>query len=478
MSDRRSGFVLIIVLALLGVMAFMAVSFVERSQIASRLGQVHMDKARSRLMARSGIEMGFILAVNHDKLGTQARVLGGTRQEGGDGFRVSVQDASAAINLNDGLEAAFLERGDHQAHNAMECYEEEEILPEGTLFDVARRRYANTGFTTFPIPGDRVTVKPSGGGSVLDTTEVTRVDDFIYNVSATIMFDGGALVTDHMLPGVISGSYSLKVVRDKPLGLFNLRLRHILNSYGDVHRFIAQLGLPVWRNTDWLVDQGSYGSPFVPTSTALGKVGTPTPGLDPVGLPLTAPLDVVSASTGLGDRIIAARPAGGYKRVDEVEGVVRAWASFHLPASDMDSFVSRVTLDFTVDSPMDSSFSRMKREFGYRRAPRGRDFKMAGYAKGTEIPLYDNMATANQYRLKSMPSGIFDFSDLFAPHPVAPINLSAASLGLKAAVFWAPLNVGYVAESVRTAFDIRPPYAASSIGSHHYASNPERFLGV
>ncbi|MGE4159919.1 MAG: hypothetical protein AB7F75_12575 [Planctomycetota bacterium] len=288
------------------------------------------------------------------------------------------------------------------------------------------------------------------------------------------------LEVDHMLPSVATGAYQIVVTREKPLGLFNLRLRHLLNSYGDAHRFVEQLGWPVWRRSEWNSGiSGQYNTAFVPTSTALGNFGDPTPGLSSVGLPLVMPQQVADSSTGLGDRLIAARPMGGYRDLEQVENLVRLWADSHMTtAQGREYLVSRVSQDFTVYSAVDTSFARMKREFGKRRKPLSRDFKLSGRPHGSTYAPVDAWATSNQFLLASMSRGSLDFTDLFTPHPVAPVNLGQASPWVKAAVFWAPINVGYVAEGIRTAFEVLPPFGISAGDTHNYTSNPERFVGV
>lgn len=481
MTPRRSGFILIIVLGLLGVLAFLALNLVESSRQAMLLGHAHMDVVRSRLLARSGIEL--VLArflVGQSAFDVPPRAVGeGTRKAGGDTIRARARDTSGSINLNDGLEAARLERGDHQADNAMEQFEVEPVF--NLTCQVIHRRYAfPTGATlNLARAGDKVAVLNTNGVEV-DQAVVTGIGSVkTQSASGAPLVPVPTLEVDHMLPSVTAGTYQLVVTREKPLGLFNLRLRHLLNAYGDAHRFVEQLDWPVWRRSDWNSGTGQYNTPFIPTSTALGNMGDPTPGLSSAGLPLVAPQQVADSSTGLGDRLIAARPMGGYKDLEQVEDMVRLWADTHLATPEgRDGLVSRVSLDLTVHSAVDTSFTRMKREFGKRRKPLSRDFKLSGRPLGSSYAPVDAWATSNQFLLSSLSRGNLDFTDLFTPHPVVPVNLGQASPWVRAAVFWAPINVGYVAEGIRTAFEVLPPFGIGAADTHNYTSNPERFVGV
>ncbi|MGE4159773.1 MAG: hypothetical protein AB7F75_11835, partial [Planctomycetota bacterium] len=486
MVKRQSGFVLLIVLGLLGALAFMALNLVELSQQAKSLGQQHHDVVRSRMLARSGIElaMGQLAIDPFLTHGTYTRSVGdGTRSPFGDTFRVSIQDASGAINLNDGLESAQKERGDHLADNAMQSMEEEPIVI--VPFDMHVRHYCfgPGGAISAVKPGDKLKVWDAyPNGSVLDTTEVRAIGGIMVPPSMTYE---ETLEVGHLLP-VTAGSYVAEIVREKPLGFFNLRLRHMLNAYGDAHRFVEKYGWPVWKSEEWEAGvRGEYGNPFIPTSTALGDFDAPTPGVDGVGVPIVPddPSLVATQSTGLGDRLIAARPPGGYKTLSQVEAVVTAWSNEHMiSAAGRELFRDRVTVDFAVLSPLDPSFTRIKREFGKRRKPLGRDVKHTGQLIGADNALLDAWGTDNQFLLESMPRGYFNFSDLFTAHAVAPLNICSASPWVRSAVFWAPTNVGYVAEGIRTSFDVKAPLD-DQIARYHtkensFISNPERFVGV
>jgi hypothetical protein len=232
---------------------------------------------------------------------------------------------------------------------------------------------------------------------------------------------------------------------DRFSGLMNLRLRRLLNAYGDAHRFI-DFTFEDGHDYDSGIFDANYGN-AVPVLTSKISDGARSDFLE------TKPGD--KKFNALGDRIIEARPAGGFKNVEEIKKIVNDWAQMSLndayltqiyinggPGAKDRTFYDLISQDLTVVSWEDQQFFRIKdeKEFG--------DFD-ASFSSGN-----------GEFFPKDLQLEPPDMTNMWMPHSVPLINLSTAGYFVKAAVFYAPTNVSYLVESATTI----PPYT----GPHSY----------
>ncbi|MGE4157848.1 MAG: hypothetical protein AB7F75_01995 [Planctomycetota bacterium] len=366
---QRSGFILIIVVALLGVLGFLAISLLEESQLARKLSMNHLHESQTYLAARSGVEKGkqwilrpYLLVGDRPQAEPLAQptlpvVL---PVDGTLSASVRISDTSGKICVNDGLMAGQAELGSAYDPRALD-----------------------------PWP-------PTNPGQ--------------QDVSAWI----------------------------------NLRLRSLLNAYGDVQRFQAWQTAATPATGGWPECRGPGTEPTYNNSTNIfDHSATDTdnrfnsiPPRTMDGLATTA-----SGSSGLGDRIIGSRPDRGYADEEELREIVNGWWLANLPVdySESGDFFERVSYDFTVEAWHDTAFWRMKREFG---ANHPIYTTQADYQSDMTSPL-----TGALMDIEATPP---DFTDLWKPHPVTPLHLNTASDAVRAAVFHAPVNVSVVAEGVLT----------------------------
>ncbi|MGE4157904.1 MAG: hypothetical protein AB7F75_02275, partial [Planctomycetota bacterium] len=267
-------------------------------------------------------------------------------------------------------------------------------------------------------------LSPTGG----DLTTVTFKDT------------GGMInVNDGLEAGLedpdLAGSYQSNALNPWPTGnidqmdlsaWINLRLRNLLNAYGDVHKYLAELGSPPW-NSVFIRN----GTPFYFTSTAQSDRGTSMP-----------------AGSGLGDVIVGGRPRAGYSSIQQMHAMIDNWGAAHLPPAYVpDGFFNKVSMDLTTSSRVDSKYHRIRREFGAP-TPGGQAQKYWNYGPPS---IFANFLPFMS-RIDLNPPNL---EDLWRKHPVALINLNFASPEVRSAVFYAPLNVscsveGLVAETYST----------------------------
>lgn len=226
-------------------------------------------------------------------------------------------------------------------------------------------------------------------------------------------------------------------------GLINLRLRRLLNAYGDVIRIRSSHFDATGRDTLDVADYGN-GLPVALTSSATGKMGTSMPG-----------------GNGLGDTIIAARPTGGYSRLKDIEILANNWAQGNVSAGFLQfrsgwltykTFYDLLAQDVTVVSYEDLSFKR----FSKQQEMYGGTYKDTANGGVGYDSYFQNDTTNCRFNPNYIDTHPYDLSGsawggaLFMPHAVPLINLNAASEDVKAAVFFAPVNVTYLCEGAVT----------------------------
>ncbi|MFC1587660.1 PilX N-terminal domain-containing pilus assembly protein [Planctomycetota bacterium] len=122
----RQGIVLIVVLGVLALMSVLAITFVKMTQLERTISQNYVDQTRAMLLAESGIEYavarlsqfqgGVLRPEEMDALGCEedkpafhlpspnekySGIVSSTYTNGGDKFKLKVEDESGKLNLND-----------------------------------------------------------------------------------------------------------------------------------------------------------------------------------------------------------------------------------------------------------------------------------------------------------------------------------------------------------------------------------------
>ncbi|MGE4159272.1 MAG: hypothetical protein AB7F75_09260 [Planctomycetota bacterium] len=284
---------------------------------------------------------------------------------------------------------------------------------------------------------------PNLWGVTLPVGTASGCSIHIWDSSGRICLNDGVRAGQHeQATSPIPGGYQSNAVDHE--GVFNIsgwvnhRLRSILNAYGDVHRFAAQIGWPDWVRdaTDPTQMEPTYNAMFTHSATDSGDRYASSPPLKDNGQPTTLPLE----STGLGDRIIGARPPSGYADIEQVRALIDQWGLEQLPPSyaGTTGFFEMVSYDLCIAAWHDESFWRMTSEIG----PDNDGDGTVDYPNDFTVipPPTTSLGSMESFNLT------MNFGDLWRPHPVPPINLNAASREVRAAVFQAPSNISLVSQ--------------------------------
>jgi len=437
-ESRNPGFILMLVLSILAMLLILVVQLIETVALERQLSADYINKVRSRLLAHSGIEyiksQNFNVSNNITAIEKEKYFMGmGTYARDGDGFIVSSKDTTGMININDGIKAGHLERGE----------------------DAGR----------------------------------TPIIDWEYNASEINPWNKSK--------GVDQDSIDKNLADPNKSGLINLRLRRILNAYGDCHFYESELGAPSTYSPGNLEN-------FHFTSSAYKQRG------EFIGY------NVDATKNGLGDEIIHHRPEIGYKDIDEIKNIVNQWASVHITKTNyytgkgFDTFFELIENDLSVVGYEDSNFYRLRTEIAatldctdvdnpYNTATSAYMWKLQNdyadcrfhpnYLDRFPIDLTDDSGNGTK---DASGNTINVDNNLWAAHSVSLINLNMASRHVKAAVFYAPVNVSYLCEGAVTHQDdndLRPKgngeltdvsvkrgMGRSSIGVRGVCFNPAKML--
>lgn len=456
---RSRGFILLIVIAILGILALMGLGLMTRARDADHLALDTLTRVNSRLLARSGIEHA-VRVLLEDPLKTptplyRTRQLGpGTRRDGGNLYGVTARDSNGCLHLNDGLAAGRLELGAGYDASAIDPI----ILTETTFYSAPSCwGPAGQNYVLLSGAGHLAGTVPAQAQLSLNDNQHAILNDQAVGPDLKLVIDHTFAADESSAALILSQEVEIDAS-----AWINLRLRHLLNAYGDAHKFRAELGHPTWRRDDMTAGfPGNYLTPFTGTSTVTGDLTKPMHAFASNGAILTDPEDIQNLSTGLGDRILAARPGLGYSRVDQVAGIVDAWGREFLPETYVgrDGFFERVHLDFTVNALDDDQFSRMVRE------PVERWFASPDNPTARFKPHYFDTAPP-------------DLKDIFQRHPHSPVNVSATSQEILTAVFYACANVGLTVEGER-AFTHNALFVKSPQNNYmRHLAHAQRSLGI
>lgn len=178
----------------------------------------------------------------------------------------------------------------------------------------------------------------------------------------------------------------------------NLRIRRLLNAYGEVLRY------------EFSDDRSSFR--FL--SGAVGERGNA--------------LEYQFVDTALGDCLLQSRPRDGYLRLGDIREIVNTWGgrvALAIPTGSDDVF-SLIENDLTTSSWEDDTIVRMK------------DERLFGTFTPQNLIDSDAWSRVEPVPLATNPPNLHD---IFEAHPTPVINVNHASRWVRAAVFYAPTNV-------------------------------------
>jgi hypothetical protein len=410
-KKKSQGFILLIVMAILAALILMVINLIETVALERVLATDFHLKTRSRLLALSGVEYA-IASIREKPLLNDVEIKGK--------FPVSI--------------GTYIKDGDSFELNAA---------------DTGRRINVNDGIKS---------------GNLEASYDAKRSD------ASLPTWKYRANVTDPW-PGAIRQT-NLKSPNKS--GLNNLRLRRLLNAYGDVH--ISQdKKLYEFNNSDVLTVAPTIIPAFRMTSSAIGSRGDSE---------VTIGTNLGVVANGLGDIVILKRPQRGYRKLADIKSIVNTWAReinaagaanitpAYYTATNHETFFHKVSDDLTVLSFEDDNFYRLRTEIAATFDPASGGPAIDTLTESPHMWLYQNDHKDTRFRpsyLDRFPIDLRDDSgngtrdpsgapgarvnvdnNLFAPHSVALINLNVCSREVAAAVFYAPVNVSYQCEGALT----------------------------
>jgi hypothetical protein len=212
-------------------------------------------------------------------------------------------------------------------------------------------------------------------------------------------------------------------------GKTNLRLRRLLNAYGDVFRYLHVV-FNDRRDYQVFLDEYNNGAAIPPlTSNASSKLQDSLPPSDSED----------PAWSALGDRLIENRPDGGYRSLEEIKKIINDWGRKNVDAgflSDVSlrgkDFFDLVSADLSVRSFEDESF-----------------FRIGPIARFGSYEFSDQGLHGDFYPRDLSIEGM-DLSQLFLKHSVPLINVNESSFFVRAALFYSLVKVNYSCEGGST----------------------------
>ena len=106
-SQKNSGFILLMVMAILAALTLLVINLLETVAVEKELSQDFSHKIRSRLLARSGIEYAIARSSSYETVRLNVNIKekpipvgNGTYTLDGDEFLLSLGDANGKININ------------------------------------------------------------------------------------------------------------------------------------------------------------------------------------------------------------------------------------------------------------------------------------------------------------------------------------------------------------------------------------------
>lgn len=300
------GFILVIVVALLGVLAFIAVDFAFLSQQSRHLSQKSLGLSKATLSARSGLEKGLEAAV------WQAR------NPGPKPFQAVMDSAGEDVNRNGIVDAGEDIDGDGRVSSLPL---EEDRTPSLALPDA-------TGVRSLVVTAKGLQRGVTWRNSSTNPDQYCLIRHAVpsLDLNAGVVAGEGPVGQAYTMAnggGFGGGSnYSASDI----LHVFNQPIRRLLNAWGNYHKYLAMVRPGKTYNFDRSTDMGRIDSPqnLMPDLAGAHNPAASFDDFNPSGNHGT-----VLSELPLGDLLLASRPVGGYTSVESalpiVEGYVKSW---------------------------------------------------------------------------------------------------------------------------------------------------------
>ncbi|MGE4158078.1 MAG: hypothetical protein AB7F75_03150 [Planctomycetota bacterium] len=302
---RTRGFVLVIVLAMLGVLGFLALDLFSKSRLTRSLSQNAIALSKATLSARSGLEKGVQATVTYGRVSPSSLpFMAQLLSAGEDRNRNGILDAGEDLDGDGRISWQGLER-DTTPSLAL-------LGPSSSQSLVVQNGNVSRGVTWRNTEGNQ-----------LCTLRITAPSiDLNAGVDAGEGVEGQNFATDF---GVNYTAQSLT----HP---FNIPLLRFLNSWGNYHKYKAMVRYDKTYDFDRSTNNGLIDSP---RNLAVNLIESEYPAtrfddFNPSGnYMFDQNFAPITSEEPLGKRLLAARPAGGFKSVDSalsvVENYVRSW---------------------------------------------------------------------------------------------------------------------------------------------------------
>ncbi|MGE4159563.1 MAG: hypothetical protein AB7F75_10770, partial [Planctomycetota bacterium] len=288
---RRQGFVLIIVLALIGVLAFLALELAQKSGTARSLSLRQIHKSKSNLAARSGLEKG-VTAV-------RLQAYQWTTQ-----FELRTEAAGEDINRNGALDPGE----DTNANARLNLH-----------MDVAKDRTPSLALAQDPSAPSPISWTgwvdgESRGASWTDHKTSPSVLSSVHIARSVLDLNAGIESGRGPEGKRYEQDYGLAYAANDPNHPFNIPFVRLLNAWGNVlkHRHMIRES----RTFDWgtPIDQGDNLPPPPGPPGTYNLYSPENPGgrfdfFNPSGTP--------TSEDGLGQLLLASRPTQGYTSLEE-----------------------------------------------------------------------------------------------------------------------------------------------------------------
>ncbi|MGE4157872.1 MAG: hypothetical protein AB7F75_02115 [Planctomycetota bacterium] len=297
------GFVLIITLALLGMLAYLTLLLVQSSWLARKLSHHSIHLTEATLTARSGLEKALQASqamLNRGTLPPWAENLN-LMTAGEDGNLNGILDAGEDLDLNGRISYPRMERDPTPSlvlRDSGSCVRE--TLSGGQVRGVSWRNE----------------------GALSNFLCTLRISIPCLDLNAGVRSGAGPEGQRYQVDqGMPYTSNSLT----HP---FNIPLRRFLNAWGNYHKYVAMVRPTMTYNFDRSTKFGKVDGTdnLMATATESHNPWSKFDDFNPSGNHATdASGATINSETPLGDMILSARPSSGFHRMDDVLPIVEAY---------------------------------------------------------------------------------------------------------------------------------------------------------